>query len=169
MTAFEAAPYRPSKVSRKHAHPSLRLRVYLTRTRLDRHIASGRPCDATAALALRTRQLTDLRTRRETARQLRGVTDYVDRLGSQRIVSAVVIERAAVADGRQPILRLASRLEQLTPVSPRGVALARELLTDGLGPFYDRHCPRSVAEAVINVEDALEAEEPTLGCDAAFV
>src|ERR1700730_9459950 len=146
MTAFEAAPYPRRKPSRSAgARPSLRLRVYVTRARLDRHIAAGLPNDSTAALALRTRQLTDLRTRRRIAQNLSRVVDYVDRVGSQRNLSAVVIDRAAVADGRQPILRLAARLEQLTPVSPMGVALARELLTDGLGPFFDRHCRRSVA------------------------
>jgi hypothetical protein len=67
----------------------------------------------------------------------------------------VVIDRASVADGRGPILRLAQRLEDPAPVSPRGIALAQELLTDGRGPFFDRHSMRSVAEAVLDVEDAL--------------
>jgi hypothetical protein len=91
------------------------------------------------------------------------VVEYVNRVGSQRNLSAVVIDRAAVSDGRQPILRLAARLEQRTPASPVGVALARELLTDGLGPS---HCRRSVAEAVLDVEDALEAEDLAVGSDA---
>jgi hypothetical protein len=168
MTAFEAAPYRRRRLSRSaDARRALRLRVYLSRSGLDRHIAAGRPSDSTAALALRTRQLTDLGTRRRIARNLRGIVDYVDRAGSRRNLSAVVIDRAAVADGRQPILRLAARLEQPLPVSPRGVALANELLTDGLGPFFDRHCQRSVAEAILDVEDALEAEDLTMGFDAA--
>jgi hypothetical protein len=95
------------------------------------------------------------------------VVHHVDRLGAQRNFSAVVIDRAAVADGRKPILRLAARLEQPPPVSPRGVALANELLTDGLGPFFDPHCPRSVAEAILDVEDALEADDLTMGFDTA--
>lgn len=102
MSAFEAVPYRRRRRSRwADAHPALRLRVYLTRGRLDRQIAAAHPGDRTAALALRTRQLTDLRTRRKVARNLRSVVDYVDRLGSRRDFSAVVIDREAVADGRQ--------------------------------------------------------------------
>jgi hypothetical protein len=168
MSAFEAAPYPRSEAPpSSKAHVSLRLWVYLTRARLDRQLAAGRPCDSTGALALRTRQLTDPGTRKQTARQLRAVIDYVERLGSRRVISAVVIERAAVADGRQPILRLAARLEQPTAVTPRGVALARELLTDGLGPFYDRYSRRSVAEAVLDVEDALQADTLPMGFDAA--
>lgn len=54
-------------------------------------------------------------------------------------------------------------------MSPAGVALANELLTDGRGPFFDSHCRRSVAEAVLEVEDALDPEDRTTGFDGAHV
>jgi hypothetical protein len=140
--------------------------VCLTRGRLDRQMAAGRPRDATAALALRAAQLTHPRTRKQIARHLRGTVEYVDRLGSRRGFSTVVIERRAVADGRMPILRLAERLEDTTPASPKGVALARVLLTDGLGPLFNRHSEQSVAEAVCVIEDALDANAHRWGFDA---
>jgi hypothetical protein len=131
------------------------MRVYVTRMLLDRRIAAGEIDDSDAALALRRRQLIDSSNRRKVARRLRGIVEYVDRRGSRPSFSAVVIEPTAVADGRLPILRLAARLEDPAPVSPRGVALAQELLTDGSGPFFDPRSPRSVAEAIVEVEDVI--------------
>ena len=51
-------------------------------------------------------------------------------------------------------------------MSPKGVALAQTLLTDGLGPLFNRHSALSVAEAVCVIEDALEAKAPVVGFDA---
>jgi len=166
-TAFELSPPHDRGGSISGGAPvALRLRVYLTRGRLARQIASGRSCDATAPLALRARQLTNRRTRKQIARQLREIVDYVDRVGSRRVISAVVIERGAVADGRKPLLRLAKRLERTAPISPKGIALAQTLLTDGLGPLFNRQSRLSVAEAVCVIEDALDGIAPAVGLDA---
>jgi hypothetical protein len=134
----------------------LRLRVFVARGRLDRQIVAGRPCESSAALALRARQLTDPRTRRRIANDLRGIVDYVHRRGSRRVISAVVIEPAAVRTGRQAILELARRLEGTARVSPSGVVLAAALLTDGRSPLFSPHSERTVAPAVSEVHDALE-------------
>jgi hypothetical protein len=83
FASFEAAPTPLRNRSNPGAVPlALRLRVYLTRGRLDRQLASGRLCESTAALALRARQLGDPRQRRKVASDLRGIVDYVDRVGS---------------------------------------------------------------------------------------
>jgi hypothetical protein len=131
--------------------------VRATRGRLDRQIASGRPCESSAALALRATQLTDTHARRHLARDLRGIVDYVDLHGSGPVLSAVVIDRAAVRESRHAILGLAERFEGEVPVSPRGVALARALMTDGLSPLFNRACERTATQAIWEVEDALEA------------
>lgn len=121
FASFEAAPTPLRNRSNPGAVPlALRLRVHLTRGRLDRQLASGRLCESTAALALRARQLGDPRKRREVARDLCGIVDYVDRVGASRVISAVVIDRRAVRDGRPAILGLAQRLEDAAPVSFRG-------------------------------------------------
>jgi hypothetical protein len=143
-----------------------RLRVYLLRGRLDRRIACGDRCDSTDLLAIRASQLTHPRTRHQTARGLRRIVGYADRLGSRPNFSAVMIERAAVIAGRQAILGLAERLDGAAQVSPRGVALARQLLSDGLSPLFNRHAERSVIQAIWEVEDALEADAPVLGSGA---
>ncbi|MGA2320984.1 MAG: hypothetical protein ABSG95_09635 [Solirubrobacteraceae bacterium] len=144
---------------------ALRLRVFVTRGKLDRQIAEGRPCEATAALTLRARQLTHPRTRQQIARSLREIIDYVDRHGSRRVISSVVIAPAAVRTGRRAILGLAERLEGTAPVNPRGVVLVRALLTDGLSPLFNPYSERTVTEAVFEVQEALEGH-PTIEFDA---
>jgi len=128
----------------------------MTRAKLDRKIAGGPPDIADSALALRARQLTAPGTRREIAGSLRNIMDYADRRGSQPIISAVVVEPRAVRCGRRAILELAERLEAAMPVSARGVALARALLTDGRSPLFNPHCERTVSEVAWEVKDALD-------------
>ena len=146
----------------------LRLRLYVARGRLDRQIAAGCPCELSPALALRARQLIDPRTRQRLARSLRGVVQYVDRaVGRPVLVSAVVIDRAAVSADRETILGLAERLEGVDPVNPRGIVLAQKLLTDGIdSPLFNRCCARTIAEAVWEIADALGADPPIAGFDA---
>ncbi len=144
---------------------ALRLKVFLTRGRLDRRIADGSRYEATDALALRVRQLTGEGNRRRVANELRGVVDWVDDCETGAFMSSVVIDRAAVRGGREAILGLAERLEAMDPVSARGVVLARALVTDGLSPLYNPLSERTVAEAVFAVQDALGARS-MLGFDA---
>jgi hypothetical protein len=142
--------------------------VYTTRGRIDRQIAAGRSCESTAALALRAKQLTQQRTRQRIARHLRGIVKYVDRVGQRRDLSAVVTDRVAVSAGRESILGLAERFEGTEPMNPRGVVLTSRLLTDGCNsPLFNSFCGRTVAQAMWEVSDALEANDPTIGFDDA--
>ena len=149
---------------------ALRLQVRVTRTRLDRQLAAGHPCESTAALALRSYQLTNARARQLVARDLRGLVEFVDRAASGRLISAVVIDRAAVRAGREAILGLAERLEGTGPVTPRGMALVRMLLTDGVSsPLFNPGCRLSVAQAVWEIADVLGGDAPTIGFDSVTV
>ena len=162
MSTFHAVPLhrdsRSTSATAADASLKLRLRVYVTRGALDRQIAVGRPYESTPALALRARQLTDARTRQQIARSLRGIVDHADDRASHRVISASVVEPAAVRRARHPILGLAERLEGTAPVNPAGVARAQVLLTDGLSPLYNRSCPRTATQAVYEVQDALEED-----------
>jgi hypothetical protein len=146
----------------------LRLKVLVTRRKLDREIVSGCPCGSTAALELRARQLTHVRTRQQIARELRGIVEYVYRSGPRPILTAVVIEPAAVRTGRHAIVGLAQRLEGSAPVRPAGIVIARRFLTDGLGPLFNPNSERTVTEAVGDVLDALEGHN-TSGVYAAAI
>jgi hypothetical protein len=136
----------------------MRLRVFLTRVKLDRTIAGERPFEVTRALALRIEQLTAKTTRHRIASELRAVVEYADRNDSvSPRLTAVMIEPAAVRAGREAILGLAERLQSTAPLSARGVVLARALLTDGRSPLFNPLSDRTVVEAVFDVQDALGA------------
>lgn len=140
---------------------ALRLRLWLTRARLDQQIVTGHAWHSGAATALRARQLSDPRSRQRLARSLRGIVAYADRVEGRPLFSAVVVDRAAVRADREAILGLAERLEAEDPVNPRGIVLARRLLTDGIdSPLYNRRCGRTVAAAIWEVSDALGDDDP---------
>jgi hypothetical protein len=145
-SAAGSAPYR------------LRLKVYLTRGRLDRQIGAGHRCEASPELALRAKHLTDPRRQRKIARNLRGVLRYADRREGRRGISSVVILPEAVRGGRRAICELAEQLERAAAVNPRGVVLAQSLLTDGTSPLFNPHSERTVAEAMKEVREALDGE-----------
>jgi hypothetical protein len=166
-TRFEAsAPVPGGRSAAVNAPATLWLKVFVTRVKLDRQIAAGHRYEATDALALRVRQLTDQSTRRQIAGELRGVVDYVDQRQPGPVISSVVIEPAAVRAGREALLGLAERLEATAIVSARGVVFARALLTDGTSPLYNPFSERTVSEAVFEVQDALGAH-PTVDAVAA--
>jgi hypothetical protein len=170
MNALHAIPLHRTDRSRAvaaNASVKLRLRVYFTRGTLDRRIASGRPYLSTPALALRAQQLARPRTRRQIARTLREIVAHADRRTAGPVLSAVVVEPAAVRRARQPVLGLAERLAGPAQVNPAGIARAQVLITDGLSPLFDRNSPRTVTEAIYEVQDALESEPPDPLRDAA--
>jgi hypothetical protein len=137
---------------------ALRLRVLATRWKLDREIASGSMLGPADALMLRFEQLTHEGTRGRIASDLRGVVEYVDRRGPRPVLTAVVIEPGAVRSGRRVILDLARTLEGTAPVTPRGIIMARRLLTDGTSPLFNPDSELNVSEAVWAIQDALQGD-----------
>ncbi len=150
------APRRGTRQHRERTSLPLRLRVYLKRGRLDRSIGDGREAEASVELLLRIEQLTSPANQRRVARDLRRIVDYADRHRSGRVISSVVIDPSSVRRGRWAISELAEQLERGGAVEPRGIVLANELLTNGLGPLFNRHADRTVARAVRDVRAALE-------------
>lgn len=137
----------------------LRLRVLIRRDRLDMALAGrARPGDDPAQ-RLRAAQLLRAHERRRVARGLRSAvaSAYVPPRGwSPRVPVAV----RGVRLGRPALERLASRLGSAAPVSARGVARARILLTDGTGPLYRDDEPERLRTAAL---DALRALDPPAG------
>jgi len=136
----------------------LRLKMLMRRWHLDHEIAAGRDCNETAELALRARQLGELRTRRKVSRSLRDLVDYVDHTGSRCSAPPSVAQPMASRFGRAAVLELADRLETARSVAPRGVALAITLLNDGHSPLYDPRAGRSVTEAAREATELLRAD-----------
>lgn len=56
---------------------------------------------------------------------------------------------------------LARRLASADPVDPRGLALARDLVSDGAGPLYWRGSPQDLGARVREALAALEGDSTT--------
>jgi hypothetical protein len=115
-----------------------RLAAHLHGRRLDAALASGTPPEASAELALRARRLTNIAFRRELAWTIRRL---VRDTGAPAPPSRVRVspQSGRVVAAADALSGLADALVEPKPVSPRGVAQALILLTDGTGPLYNRH------------------------------
>jgi hypothetical protein len=105
---------------------------------------------------VRAGQLAAMPARRRTARSLRGVVKAAGQPPGIPFTAALPVSRGPVLTWRQGLLGLAERLERPQPVNPCGVARALVLLTDGVGPLYDRRAARSMGDAVWWIADGLQ-------------
>jgi hypothetical protein len=119
---------------------------------LDEALAAGVAPEAEVALMLHARRLIAPRTRCAIARTLTGMVDATQRRAAppSRPLGLQVAKAA-------PELRaLAERLQRHGAVDARGVALARELLRNGLGPLYADRGGLSLAAAAREATAALD-------------
>lgn len=126
---------------------------------LDRALAAGATPDDRAALALRARRLTSPTERGRLARGLRALIREA-RGGRSRTrvpVARVPVARDHVREAEAELALLASRLDGPCTVRPRGVAQARLLLGDGLGPLYNPAGDGDLACAAETAARALRA------------
>jgi hypothetical protein len=107
--------------------------------RLDRALAAGTEPEASAALALRATQLTELARRRSIANSLRRIVRE-SRDGAHGSHGRVIPNAPHVTAAAEELRLLADTLDEPGPVAAPGVAQALILLTDGTGPLYN---PRS--------------------------
>jgi hypothetical protein len=123
--------------ARRGPRPQLttRVAVLLARHRLDHDLAAGTAPACTPAHALRADQLAAARTREELATALDSVVVTAQRPPAA-LSAAAPLRRRAIRDERAALEQLARRLRDPRPVRARGVALTRDLLTDGAGPLY---------------------------------
>lgn len=102
---------------------------------LDRRLADGADTAEHRQLTARAWQITRASACQRLAAALDAIVIDVERPGPARSARARIC-REEVEVARAEIGRLAERLRDPRPVRPRGVALARRLLTDGTGPLY---------------------------------
>jgi hypothetical protein len=126
-----------------------RLAARLRAGALDRALATGVSPEAEPALALRARRLSDLAQRRSIADGLRN------------LVAEVLPDRAVLGAARAELEQLADALAKPGPVSVRGVAQARILLTDGTGPLYNPRSEASLRARALSAVDSLETPART--------
>lgn len=130
------------------------IRIELLRDRADAWIvahAAGQPTDE--VVLRRMRELTDPRTRTSLATSIRLVADAFDVAGWNRLHP----NRRRIRAHRRELRRLAHELGDVSrPVNPRGVALARRLLTAAGGPLHDPHREDELSIAVRDTIAALD-------------
>jgi hypothetical protein len=113
--------------------------------RLDRALADGAPPEASPALALRARRLTELARRRSLAGSLRRIVREPPD-GSRPSLGRIRPDRNGVEAARDELTALADGLTDPRPVAAHGVAQAWLLVTDGTGPLYNP-CSRASLRA----------------------
>jgi hypothetical protein len=124
---------------RGYARPSVRARMMarLQAGRFDRALAVGVPVPADSTLAVHAARLTSVTERQAVAGALRRVVR--DAKGIRATQSArVPVHRANIASAEFLIDEVMLKLHAPQPVSARGMARLRQLLSDGAGPLY-RH------------------------------
>ncbi len=133
-------------------HPSLRLRVrvFRSRTRLDREIAGGAVVSDSAARQLRAAQLTTHEERRGIAAMLRLVLDSAQERRAQGLPSRHR-DIEAVLDNRDGLLELIELLRAATPMSAQAVARAQALASERDSPLFSPDSERSIEQSLAQI------------------
>jgi hypothetical protein len=121
-----AAP-RPSLLARVTA----RVRAY----QLDRQLAVGVPAPAGSALAVHQARLTSVAERESIAWALRQAVCEV-RFGGSPLSPRIPVHSTNIAAAEDLIDAITLRLHSPRPVSARGMARLRVVMSDGCGPLY---------------------------------
>ena len=153
---------RRSRAGRVPTHGSLtkavatRIHEATNRGAFTRDLAAGADPLARPELAPRAAQLISRRERATVARSLRRTLQ--DAHASRPTLGGpVLIRRGAVRHAEDVITAVISRLEGPHPVSPRGMAQIRRLLTNAdQSPLYNNAAPGALRQAMSAVLCALE-------------
>jgi hypothetical protein len=128
---------------------------------LDRQLAAGASPRASPLLALRAQRITGRRSRVRVADGLRRAIGDAQ-TSTPGFSAAARPHRHELLAARTVISTLEHRLRAAEPVSARGVALLRTLLSDGTGPLYR---PRERGALGSELRAAAAALEPEGGCE----
>jgi hypothetical protein len=126
---------------------------------LDRQLAAGREPEESRLLAARAQDIVALRRRERLAGYWEHVLASAAR-PAPALRNAVPLRRGPVLAAEPAITELASLLRAPLPVSARGVAIARKLLTDAGGPLYWSAAPESLHVALRAAITRLDPEQP---------
>jgi len=131
-----------------------RLLARLRAGSLDRQLATGTAPETGSLLALRADAIARPATRKSLARQVQRILRYAANPGRHRPTALSGSACRNVLDAADVLGRLAERLRSPCPVSARGMAMVKILLTDGTGPLY---YPARNGDLAASVDDAISA------------
>lgn len=149
------------RLTLRRLRPWHRLVARCAAARLDRGLAAGTSPETSISFAARAMQLTSGKFRRDLATTLQRI------LAAAGEPSAVVLSgsvaahpprvplcRARISRSAVPLGKLAGYLTAPGPVPVQGVAMAGQLLADGMGPFYREACSDDLGDII---EEAIRA------------
>jgi hypothetical protein len=112
-----------------------RVMARLRAGKFDRMLAVGAPAPAGSALAAHATRLTSTHEREGIARSLRRTVNDA-RNGDAPLSSRVPLNVPNIVAAEDAIDAVTLRLHSPRPVSARGMARLRQLMSDGTGPLY---------------------------------
>lgn len=155
-------PLPKSDFQRNHqGMPSLpnKILLRLVAGRLDADLAAGLPPETSPRHAARARLLVNPRSRQALATNWEHLLLIAHAPPSRRRSGHIPVERQRIHRAEPEIRELIAALRASGPIPARGVAIAADLLTDGLGPVYN---PRSGDDLTAAIVQAVEQLDPTL-------
>jgi hypothetical protein len=114
---------------------SKRVIAMVMANKFDRMLAVGVAASHGSALAVHAARLTSIEEREAIARSLRRSVDDAGNRDAP-VSSRIPLNVPNITAAQDRIDEVTLRLHSPRPVTPRGVARLRLLLTDGAGPFY---------------------------------
>jgi hypothetical protein len=137
-----------------------RLTDLFNRRSTDDRLLSGELSPETGEGKARAEQLLSARHRAKSAKALRELVEEAQRPHPSFFNANLRVQRFPIRRNQELILTLASELEELAVINPRGVILADRFVTDGESPAYaypyEDH--GELARAVERARQALKAD-----------
>jgi hypothetical protein len=135
----------------------LRLKVGLSRPRLDRELAAGASPDSRPDLRVRAEQLIDARNRRALAAVIGHLLEAAEEPPGvlERQTPARGLNRAAVTRAGNELIALAALLASDEPIAPQAAARAQVLACDERGPLYGTDAPDAADACIEALREAL--------------
>lgn len=145
---------------RTRAGPWLRARVFLSRLKLDRALASGGDPSQSPELALRAEQLKQPRARERLAKGVDHLTELAFADPRRHVgPSMLPFRHQRVRPNLERLGELAEALRAAGPHAVQGLAMASTLLEDGRGPLYANDPAERLGEALDATISELKAED----------
>jgi hypothetical protein len=127
---------------------------------LDRELAVGVEPWRSPVHSARSLQITSRRARRSLATSIDKLIDRAQAPARATAFTAVVPpDRRAVLGARLRLELLAERLRDGAPISTRGVAALRDVVSDGSGPLYSALSGDSLGRVLARIQDSLDVPD----------
>jgi hypothetical protein len=148
--------YRSESVAAVSRSIVLRMRVGVNRSALTRELAEGADPSSSPEHALRARQLSSDRSRRQLARTLRRTIAEARKPQMTRS-RVVIIRRGAVLEAEDALELMIARLGSSEPVCAKGMAIAMQIVTDtDRSPLYNPAEPGTLQRLVVVATTAMD-------------